>query len=75
MPTNRRRVMRTSKNRIPLNLTEEYFRDLVMRNFLCNGGVSVYDDAPTEEEKILLKEFKKCDCNFENWMKFRKGKK
>jgi len=74
MPTNRKRTTRMSRNRIPLNLTEEYFRDLVMRDFLNNGGNSVYDDAPDEEEKVLLREFKKCKCDFEKWLKFKERK-
>lgn len=75
MGTNRKRLTRASKNRIPLNLTEEYFRDLVMRDFLADGcgSMSTYDDAPTDEEKVLLKEFKKCKCNFEKWLKFKRG--
>jgi len=65
--------MRRSINKIPLNLTEEYFRDLVMRDFLAEGSGSraVYDDAPNEEEKVLLREFKKCGLDFE---KFRERK-
>jgi hypothetical protein len=75
MPTNRKRITRVSRSRIPLNLTEEYFRDLVMRDFLADGyrSMSGYDDAPNEEEKVLLREYKKCKCDFGKWLKFRKG--
>jgi hypothetical protein len=75
MPTNRLRKKRVSKNRIPFHLTEQYFQDLTMRDFLNNGGNSVYADAPNEEEIVLLREFKKCKCDFGKWLKFREGSK
>ena len=69
------RKLRREINKIPSHVTEEYLRELDARDFLTQDGVSPYHDGLTEEEKVLFKEFKKCDCNFEKWVRFRKERK
>jgi len=74
MATNRKRKMRTSRNRVPSNVTEGYFGELEARDFLTQDGVSPYHDELNEEEKVLLREYKDCNCDFEKWRKFRERK-
>lgn len=64
MPTSRK--LRAAKNRIPSHITEEFLGGLRADDFL--------GDELTEEERKLVREFEKCKCNFEKWLKFRERK-
>ena len=74
MPTNRLRKVRTSINRIPLNITKEYFGELECRDFLAQDRAA-WNAEFSEDEKKLVNEFSKCDWKFEKWLKFREGKR
>lgn len=69
------RKLRREIAKIPSQVTQEYMGELECRDFLTQDGVSPYHDELNEEEKVLLKEFKKCKCDFSKWLKFREGKK
>lgn len=71
MPTNRKRISRQAKSRIPTNVSERYFEELDARDFLaeCSGN---YDNALSDEEAELLTEYRACDCDLEKWKKMKK---
>jgi hypothetical protein len=58
MPTNRRRKLRTSKSRIPSNITPEYIEDLRCRDFL---GKLSEDEIPLAKKLGVYQ--------FDGWVK------
>jgi len=74
MSTNRRRITRKGKGRIAANITKEYLEALRCRDFLGDcGRDDIYDCALSDEEAALLREYEKCDRDFEKWQKMKKG--
>ena len=60
MSTNRKRMLRTSKRRIPGNITQEYLNSLEARDFLSACSDS-YQDGLTDEEAQILREHRKME--------------
>ena len=73
MPTNRKRTLRRSKNRIPGYVTQEYLESLRCRDFLADCTNDIYNDALNEDEAALLREYEKCERDFEKWQKMKRG--
>lgn len=75
MPTNQKRKMRLSKNRIPSHLTEKYLGELCGDAFIEEGRQRGIPSKLTPEEHELVKEYEHCHMDFEKWKKFKEGKK
>jgi len=77
MPTNRKRKMRVSLNRVPLNVSKEYLDGITCDAFLEDGGnrIRAYPSKLTPEEHQLVREYEHCHLDFEKWKKFHSRKK
>ena len=73
MPTNRKRKLRKSKNRIAGHVNQEYLEGLRCRDFLADCTNDIYNDALSDEETELLREYEKCDRDVEKWQKMKRG--
>lgn len=67
------RKLRTSKNRMPSNVTAEYLGGLCFDIFLEEGQSSPHSKF-TSQEHELVREYEKCGHDFEKWKKFRERK-
>jgi hypothetical protein len=70
MATNRKRKLRTQKAHIPLEITKKYFEGLDCRDYANDPICRIAGFDPLNEaESKLLREFYKCNRDFERWKK------